>query len=51
MLGKTLIEKTLKAQITINIIKLEKSEIMENSVEIGVIVPIIISIGIMNKIQ
>jgi hypothetical protein len=44
-------EITHKAQITINIIKIDKLEIMVNSIEIGVIVPIIISIGIMTKIQ
>jgi hypothetical protein len=42
-------EITHKAQITINIIKIDKPEIMVNSIEIGVIVLIIISIGIMTK--
>jgi hypothetical protein len=44
-------EITHKAQITINIIKIDKPEIMVISIEIGVIVPIIISIGIETKIQ
>jgi hypothetical protein len=44
-------EITLKVQIIINIIKIDKPERMVNSKEIGVIVPIIISIGIMTKIQ
>ena len=44
-------EITHKAQITINIIKIDKPEIMVISIEIGVIVPIIISIGIETKIR
>jgi hypothetical protein len=44
-------EITHKAQITIKIIKIDKPEIMLNSIEIEVIVPIIISIGIVTKIQ
>jgi hypothetical protein len=46
-----LTEISHKAQITIKIIKIDTPEIMVNSIEIGVIVPIIISIGIVTKIQ
>jgi hypothetical protein len=41
----------LKVQIIINIIKIDKPERMVNSIEIGVIEPIIISIEIITKMQ